>query len=222
MFSEQCKLLEDNDLKEVTMFREETDSPAVRSLLLLYEKHHDVIISYPDCKSKDLADLEITFVKEAKERKAIGAFSVFQEEEEEDGEDTNVSIRRRNQKRELSIISANKKTSCHYFCSDEIDFIRKNSDKKETCQFYTIHYSPNFDPFNPCGEDFHFRLAQNYLISAPSYNNCCHSNLVLNSVTYVCNPYLAKKFQEKKREMAQRHGFLLESMKPMILFHGNK
>jgi len=38
----------------------------------------------------------------------------------------------------------------------------------------------------------------------------------------VCNPYNTNKFYEKKRELSKRHGFLLDSMKPLVLFHGNR
>ena len=201
-------------------------SPSLRLLLSLHRKDNEAIHKLQYFPDMHVEDLESQFMEIEKEKKKIYDAAPElkhvpqrSEMEEEDGEDMEAFIRKRNQKRELAIISEtmkkNKLTFCHYFCEGEVEFMKKNVNKKDECKFYKLTHTSQFDPFCTRGEEFHFKIASHFLSSVqPDYR--------AQEVTYVCNPYNVKKFNEKKRELAKRHGFMLESMKPLVLFHGNR
>jgi len=42
----------------------------------------------------------------------------------------------------------------------------------------------------------------------------------VDQVEYICNPKLVRAFQQAKLDLAKQHDFMLESMKPVLLFHG--
>jgi hypothetical protein len=64
-------------------------------------------------------------------------------------------------------------------------------------------------------EDIHFRICQS------QYSRWTMNKLVtISEVQYILNPMHYKTFQLAKEKLAKKHGFLLESMKPLLLFHG--
>ncbi|KAG2381756.1 hypothetical protein C9374_006140 [Naegleria lovaniensis] len=211
-------------------------SPLIRALISLYSKNNGFINAVEqDQKSdnKKLAQLETQFVDLMKERKILlnahpelmeqysVAKSTQMSTEEDDGEDMYAYIQKKNLidqelKKVQSHIKASKTTYCHYFCDGELEFMKQNMNSKDTCKYYTITYNPTFDPFTCPGEFFHFRLAETFI------NRASGNQYTLREVTYVCNPFNLKRFNERKRELAKKHGFLLDSMKPLILFHGNR
>ena len=42
----------------------------------------------------------------------------------------------------------------------------------------------------------------------------------ISEIEYIVNPHHRIVFEKAKEKLAKRHGFLLESMKPLLLFHG--
>jgi hypothetical protein len=65
-------------------------------------------------------------------------------------------------------------------------------------------------------EEIHFRICESQF---HRWNNS-QTNYSLTSAEYIVNPALVKNFIETKQKLAKKHGFLLESMKPLLLFHG--
>ncbi|EFC37136.1 PARP domain-containing protein [Naegleria gruberi] len=221
--------LSENDMKDLEKLTNELNSkissPNLRALLAIYSKNIDEINGSEVVLDQSIADLENRFLSVHKEQKSLifahpELSNSNEDEEMVDGEDMYEYIKKKSMiKNELkklnSEFSKSKITYCHYFCKEETDFIQKNGNKKDECKSYILRPSVAFDPFIVTGEDFHFRLASSFL-------NHANAGFTLNEVTYVCNPYNLKKFNEKKRELAKRHNFMLDSMKPLILFHGNR
>ncbi|KAF0985142.1 hypothetical protein FDP41_000181 [Naegleria fowleri] len=233
--------LSDSDKKEVDSLLQDlssktTSSPVVRALIALYSKNNHAINAIEEDQKSDnkkLVELETQFIEIMKERKILlNAHPELMEQyntvkstqvmnEEDDGEDMYAYIKKKNLidqelKKVSTQIKAAKTTYCHYFCDGELEFMKNNIDSKDTCKYYTMTYNSAFDPFTCPGELFHFRLAETFLSRASG------NQYTLKEVTYVCNPYNLKRFNERKRELAKKHGFLLDSMKPLILFHGNR
>jgi len=76
--------------------------------------------------------------------------------------------------------------------------------------------------FDMEGEQLHYRFCESQfhrLQTSPQYvGSYPHARLV--EVDYIVNPTIISKFNQCKKELAQKHGFMLESMKPLLLFHG--
>eukprot|EP01080_Neovahlkampfia_damariscottae_P011765 gene11765-5103_t len=60
--------------------------------------------------------------------------------------------------------------------------------------------------------DIHYRICESQFRRWSQYE--------IEEVQYLVNPTHVKTFQKAKEKLAKRHGFLLESMKPLLLFHG--
>jgi len=208
-------------------------SPSIRALFLLHQKNNPTLIDYRYEPVLEVTTLENEYLLERKEKSNIEIVEDKCDDlnDEEIDEEDITTRRRLNQKRELKLMTQhmmkNKQTFCEYLCEGEEEFIYQNSHIPHACKFYTFKWSPNFCPSRPCGEDFHFRLAQNFLLRSPECGHLgylgygAQGSYTLDQVTYVCNPYNLKRFYEKKRELAKRHSFLYDSMKPLVLFHGN-
>ena len=75
--------------------------------------------------------------------------------------------------------------------------------------------------FNLDAEDIHFRICESQFTRwSATGGNYGGQGYTVSEVQYIVNPALFKTFQNAKEKLAKRHGFLLESMKPLLLFHG--
>jgi hypothetical protein len=65
--------------------------------------------------------------------------------------------------------------------------------------------------FDCLAEEIHFRIAESQFVRSNTPVN-------IDFVEYIVNPKTVFEFQQKKEELAKKHGFRLESMKPLLLF----
>eukprot|EP01080_Neovahlkampfia_damariscottae_P002732 gene2732-3927_t len=102
----------------------------------------------------------------------------------------------------------------HFYMDGEKDVLNGDMTK---IKFYTI--TPR-NSFNLDAEDIHFRICESQFTRWSIVNGQGYAQYSISEVKYVVNPMLFKTFQNAKEKLAKRHGFLLESMKPLLLFHG--
>lgn len=69
-----------------------------------------------------------------------------------------------------------------------------------------------------CGEDVHRRIIESHVYRYFAAN-AAYTAMEIEHMEYVCNQYLMKKFNKMKITLAQRHGFLSESEKPLLFWH---
>jgi hypothetical protein len=79
------------------------------------------------------------------------------------------------------------------------------------CKRYTFQPTNVFD----CdAEQIHFRFPESQLFRKMGGNH------KVIQVDYIVQPEFIQKFHQCRLDLAKRHGFLPESMKPLLLFHG--
>jgi hypothetical protein len=82
-------------------------------------------------------------------------------------------------------------------------------------------YTPS-NVFDCTAEDIHFRICESQFhrfMSSVNYSpdQAAYS---VGEVEYIVNPKVVKDFNQGKLDLSKKHDFLVESMKPVILFHG--
>jgi hypothetical protein len=106
-----------------------------------------------------------------------------------------------------------------FYCKGELEAHEEYAkNKKNRIIKYELTPTLTFD----CdAEDIHFRVIESQIQSRVhnGYGYTCNN---LSSITYIVNPILAHKFEEKRKEFAKKYEMLLESVKPLLLFHGTK
>ncbi|KAL0487610.1 PARP4 [Acrasis kona] len=105
-----------------------------------------------------------------------------------------------------------KEASFKFFCEGEEQILEKKGLK--------IYDIPNSHQFDYEAEQIHFRFVESTLHRLFNSKNLSPFAHQLNKVEYIVNPVLLKAFEKKRIELAHTHGFLLESVKPLLLFHG--
>jgi len=102
--------------------------------------------------------------------------------------------------------------STRFFCQGEVEALRKKSLVR-----YPLLRTNVFD----CdAEHIHFRMAESQFQRQGSTTYGGGGSYRVSSVEYIVNPTLVAKFNQCKIDLAQKHGFLVDSMKPLLLFHG--
>ena len=129
---------------------------------------------------------------------------------------------------EKRLVEEKKHRNVRFFCKGEFDFLKqwndclsseKSSKSLETMKRYNLLPTSQFDME---GEQLHYRFCESQfhrLNSTPAYASS-YPTARLVEVDYIVNPTIISKFNKCKKELAQKHGFMLESMKPLLLFHG--
>lgn len=68
------------------------------------------------------------------------------------------------------------------------------------------------------GEQIHYRFCESQfhrLGSSPQYASS-YPTACISEVEYVVNTILMDRFNKCKKELAKKHGFMIESMKPLL------
>lgn len=103
--------------------------------------------------------------------------------------------------------------STRFFCKGEVQALQNKKMVR-----YALTKTNVFD----CdAEQIHFRIAESQFQrqgTTTLYGNA--GSYRITNVEYIVNPELVAKFNQCKIDLAQKHGFLVESMKPLLLFHG--
>mmetsp|Transcript_2972 Transcript_2972/g.11366 ORF Transcript_2972/g.11366 Transcript_2972/m.11366 type:complete len:459 (-) Transcript_2972:265-1641(-) len=97
-----------------------------------------------------------------------------------------------------------------FFCQDEQKFLAEQKYHR-----YMLHRSNLFDM---SAENIHFRIAESQFHRFLAAQ--MGSNYDVTNVEYIVNSKVREKFESARQRLAEKHGFMLESMKPVILFHG--
>ena len=129
---------------------------------------------------------------------------------------------------EKRLVEEKKQRNDRFFCKGEFEFLKqwndclssgKSSKSLEAMKRYNLLPTCQFDME---GEDLHYRFCEsqfNRLNATPAYS-MSYPTARLMEVDYIVNPTIISKFNKCKKELAEKHGFMLESMKPLLLFHG--
>lgn len=99
-----------------------------------------------------------------------------------------------------------------FFCKGETEAINNGQLVR-----YTLKHTNVFD-FD--AEQIHYRIADSQFQRQGLRNMGDYGASKVVSVEYIMNPALIKRFNHCKHNLAQKHDFLVESMKPLLLFHG--
>jgi hypothetical protein len=109
-----------------------------------------------------------------------------------------------------------------FYCKGEREALLKYAGSKEN---EIIRYKlTRSNIFDADGEEIHFRVIESQLCSrdGSAYNYYGNQGLEIDSVEYIANPMLLQRFEQKRLEFAKKYDMLLESVKPLLLFHGTK
>jgi len=99
-----------------------------------------------------------------------------------------------------------------FFCSGEVEAINNG---------HLVRYElTRTNVFDFDAEQIHYRIADSQFQRQCLKNMGGNGAFKVVSVEYIMNPDLIKRFNQCKLNLAQKHGFLVESMKPLLLFHG--
>jgi hypothetical protein len=99
-----------------------------------------------------------------------------------------------------------------FYCDGEVEALQNQKFKR-----YKLLPSSVFD----CdAEQIHYRFVESTFHRLMMNGGGGQYHYKVSEVDYIVNPELMKKFNQRKIDLANQHGFLIESMKPLLLFHG--
>jgi hypothetical protein len=99
-----------------------------------------------------------------------------------------------------------------FYCDGELEAIQKG-------QFKRYKLLP-INTFDCDAEQIHYRFVESTFHRLMMNGGGGQYTYKVSEVDYIVNPNLMKSFNQCKIDLAKRHGFLIESMKPLLLFHG--
>ncbi|KAF0973394.1 hypothetical protein FDP41_008098 [Naegleria fowleri] len=130
---------------------------------------------------------------------------------------------------EKRLLEEKKHRNVRFYCKGELEYLQQwnavfsSGEKKpsnlEELRKYSLRPTNVFDLE---GEQIHYRFCESQfhrLGASPAYASS-YPTAYISEVEYVVNPNIMNRFNNCKKELAKKHGFLLESMKPLLLFHG--
>ena len=132
---------------------------------------------------------------------------------------------------EKRLADAKKHRNVRFYCKGELEyltkwndhFVKTNSETAPKGLDDMLRYKLNpTNCFDLGAEEIHYRFCESQfhrLAANPLYGSSYPTAKLIN-VEYVVNPVIMRRFNACKQELAKKHGFMLESMKPLLLFHG--
>ncbi|KAG2379154.1 hypothetical protein C9374_007792 [Naegleria lovaniensis] len=131
---------------------------------------------------------------------------------------------------EKRLLEEKKHRNVRFYCRGELNYLQQwntvfsSGDNKkpsnlEELRKYSLRPTNVFDLE---GEQIHYRFCESQfhrMGASPAYASS-YPTAYISEVEYVVNPNIMNRFNNCKKELAKKHGFLLESMKPLLLFHG--
>ncbi len=114
----------------------------------------------------------------------------------------------------------NQRRNNRFYCPGEKEAIEEyEKSKKNNILTFSCAFTRNFDAD---ADQIHYRVVKSMFERMSLIYNYNYGINSIKSVDYIVNPMLIKRFEDKRREFAERYDMLLESVKPLLLFHGTK
>ncbi len=174
--------------------------------------------------TKEIRHLEETFIRHTKLNETLMAdkdSSIDDESQhtQEEEDHFHKTIIKEREWIEKQAREAKKNKNVKFYCDGELELINHYLLTGEN-EIKRYPFLPT-RVFDCDAEHIHFRIPESAFhrqgsVSAFGGQYQCK----IESVEYIVNPKLIQDFQQKRIDLAKQHGFLLESMKPLLLFHG--
>ncbi|KAL9645695.1 hypothetical protein ABK040_003428 [Willaertia magna] len=116
------------------------------------------------------------------------------------------------------------RSAYRFYCKGEVEYLKECLDggKAGKVGEYKRYDLKPTNVFDMQAEEIHYRICESQFYrqgSSPGYGSS-YPTAMLTEVEYNVNPNIISKYNNCKKALAKKHSFMLDSMKPLLLFHG--